>query len=111
MSGGLSWLIAVCLCLVEIALATIIVMQALLGVIMESVFVKTMEQLGAWNGDNSTCNLADECRWVGVQLVLAVVTLPLNFVPVAGTILFCALNGALLAWEYHGNHTSNLQLL
>ena len=38
---------------------------------------------------------------MSVQLLLAVATLTLNFVPVAGTILFCALNGALLAWEYH----------
>ena len=98
---GLAWLIAVGLCLVEIAIATIILLQAVLGIVMEGVFEKTMQQLGVWRGDNSSCNLVDECRWVTVQLVLAVITLPLNFVPVAGTLLFCALNGAMLAWEYH----------
>jgi hypothetical protein len=71
-----------------------------LGFIMEGVFVKTMQQLNAWQGDASPdCSCADECRWVAIQLVLAVVTLPLNFVPVVGTIAFCALNGAMLGWE------------
>lgn len=101
LENWLAWLIAVCICLVEVAVITIVLLQAMLGYLMEGVFVMTMKQLNAWRGDNSSCNCAEECRWVLIQLVLAVGTLPLNFVPVVGTLLFCALNGGMLAWEYH----------
>eukprot|EP01043_Picozoa_sp_COSAG02_P031788 COSAG02_NODE_2091_length_9866_cov_3.931095_4_plen_183_part_00 len=101
LGDGLAWVIAAALCLVEVAIITVVVLQAMLGFIMEGVFVKTMQQLNAWQGDNSSCNCADECRWVTIQLVLAIATLPLNFVPVLGTLAFCALNGAMLGWEYH----------
>ena len=83
------------------AIITVVVLQALLGFIMEGVFVRTMQQLNAWKGDNSSCNCADECRWVGTQIVMAIATLPLNFIPVLGTLAFCAINGALMGWEYH----------
>ena len=101
LGDGLAWVIAFLLCVVEIAVITIVVLQAVMGFIMEGVFVKTMQQLNAWQGDNSSCDCADECRWVAIQLVLAIATFPLNFVPVLGTLAFCALNGAMLAWEYH----------
>lgn len=34
-----------------------------------------------------------------IQIVLLIVTLPFNAIPIAGTFLFCLLNGIFLGWE------------
>lgn len=36
-----------------------------------------------------------------LQIVIGVGTLPLHLLPVIGTLAYCAVNGALVAWEYH----------
>ena len=36
-----------------------------------------------------------------LQVVAMVCLLPLHLFPVLGTLVYCAINGALLAWEYH----------
>ena len=45
-----------------------------------------MEDLGAWRGDHSSCSVTDELCRAGQEILLAIVTLPLNFIPVVGTV-------------------------
>ena len=101
-SSGVAWLCAVLLCLVEALLLTFIFLQAAMGFAMEKVFVETMKLEKEWGeGEDDDCSCREQCWWFGFQLVVALATLPLNFAPVVGTMAFCAINGALVAWEYH----------
>ena len=44
---------------------------------------------------------ADTLWWSMLQVVAMICLLPLHLFPVIGTLVYCAINGALLAWEYH----------
>jgi len=49
-----------------------------------------------------------DCGWYltmkVISLLVFLVSLPLNLIPVVGTIIFCALNGSLMAWRLQLNY-------
>lgn len=94
-------LVAALLCLVEVAIVTVAFLQISLAIIFEKVFIQTMKNQGVWQGDNASFSCSDEIFWAVVQLVFGLCTFWMNFIPVLGTILYAACNGALVAWEYH----------
>lgn len=89
------------LSLAEIAVFAITFMKVGLIVIFQKVFVETMKSKGVWQGENASCQIVDEIWWVVVGGLFAVLLLPLHFIPVIGTVIYCAANGALYAWEFH----------
>ena len=123
----LCYLIAVLLCLAEIVIATFALLQLVVAVTMEKVpppaaqtvvqvarqarqlmvlsaqvFIQTMKNEGQWLGDdNAVCRCGDLVWFTCWSTCVAIVTLPLHLVPFVGTLLFSAINGAMLAWEYH----------
>ena len=121
-----AYFVALMLCLAEIAIGAIAFLQIALGFLMGEVFVKTMKDLGVWQGELASCGqqctgeqqprplssrpprllmvrrvCADALWWAMLQVVAMVCLLPLHLFPVLGTLVYCAINGALLAWEYH----------
>ena len=68
---------------------------------MHNVFVQTMKHKGVWQGENDKFNIADELFWVVVNVVTAVVTLWLHLIPIIGTLLYCACNGAVRPHRPH----------
>lgn len=84
----------------ECLLALLITIGVLFGQFQEKLFAKTMEIEGVPLPAGFTCS--ESCAvdfWMSFfKFSVFVITLPLHFVPVAGTIFFCYLNGLLLTW-------------
>lgn len=89
------------LSLAEIAVIAFTIIKISLAVLFRNVFIETMKAKGVWQGENLECNLMDELWWAVVGTVFAVVLMPLHLIPVLGTVIYCAANGALYAWEFH----------
>lgn len=106
---GLAWLVAVILVVVEIFLVTLIYSVAVVGCFMDKIFEQVLTNRGYGElveneKKHSSCGRAcGACCRVSLWLrvVVLVVTLPLNLIPVVGTIAWVWLNGTILAWEYH----------
>ena len=89
------------LSLAEIAVIAFTIIKISLIFLFRNVFIETMKAKGVWQGENLECNLMDELWWAVVGTVFAVVLMPLHLIPVLGTVIYCAANGALYAWEFH----------
>ncbi|KAG2773409.1 hypothetical protein PC129_g11263 [Phytophthora cactorum] len=105
----LSWLLAIMLVLVEIFLVTLIYNLVIMGCYQDKVFEQVMVARGfkeMVEDEERHAGCARACRsccrvslWL--RLVLLIVTLPLNLIPIIGSIIYAWLNGTILAWEYH----------
>ncbi|KAF4032519.1 Etoposide-induced protein 2.4 (EI24) [Phytophthora infestans] len=105
----LSWLLAVMLVLVEIFLVTLIYNLVIMGCYQDKVFEQVMVARGfkeMVEDEERHAGCVRACRsccrvslWL--RLVLLIVTLPLNLIPIIGSIIYAWLNGTILAWEYH----------
>lgn len=106
---GLAWLVAVIMVIVEIFLITLIYSLAVVGCFMDKIFEQVLTNRGYGElveneKKHSSCGRAcGACCRVSLWLrvVMLVVTLPLNLIPIVGTIAWVWLNGTILAWEYH----------
>ncbi|ETM46169.1 hypothetical protein F441_09184 [Phytophthora nicotianae CJ01A1] len=105
----LSWLLAVMLVLVEIFLVTLIYNLVIMGCYQDKVFEQVMVARGfkeMVEDEDRHAGCVRACRsccrvslWL--RLILLIVTLPLNLIPIIGSIIYAWLNGTILAWEYH----------
>ncbi|GMF34771.1 unnamed protein product [Phytophthora fragariaefolia] len=105
----LAWLLAVMLVLVEIFLVTLIYNLVIMGCYQDKVFEQVMLARGFKDlveDEERHAGCARACRsccrvslWL--RLVLLVLTLPLNLLPIVGSVIYAWLNGTILAWEYH----------
>ncbi|RMX64103.1 hypothetical protein DD238_007872 [Peronospora effusa] len=108
-SEGLSWALAVMLCLVESFVIVMLFSLICLACYQDKVFEFVMRQQGHEQLMNSkrthaSClRLCSSCCRISVlfRLGLLVVTMPLNVVPVVGNAMYAWLNGTIVAWEYH----------
>ncbi|TYZ57175.1 hypothetical protein PybrP1_013137 [[Pythium] brassicae (nom. inval.)] len=106
---GLSWLVAVIMVVVEIFLVTLIYSLAVVGCFMDKVFEQVLHHRGHGALVENEKNHASCCRTCGaccrvslwLRIVVLIVTLPLNLIPIVGTLAWIWLNGTILAWEYH----------
>ncbi|CAI5723049.1 unnamed protein product [Peronospora destructor] len=105
----LSWLLAVMLVLVEIFLVTFIFNLVVMGCYQDKIFEKVMVARGFQElveNEERHAGYVRKCRsccrvslWM--RLGLLTVMLPLNLLPIVGTMFYAWLNGTLVAWEYH----------
>ncbi|KAE8994954.1 hypothetical protein PR003_g25744 [Phytophthora rubi] len=107
----LSWLLSVMLVLVEIFLVTLIYNLVIMGCYQDKIFEQVMVARGfkfkdMLEDEERHASCARACRsccrvslWL--RLVLLIVTLPLNLLPIVGSVIYAWLNGTILAWEYH----------
>ncbi|KAG1690185.1 hypothetical protein DVH05_028392 [Phytophthora capsici] len=105
----LSWLLAILLVLIEIFLVTLIFNLIIMGEYQDKVFEEVMAARGfkeMVENEERHASCARACRsccrvslWL--RLILLILTLPLNLLPIIGSILYAWLNGTILAWEYH----------
>ncbi|RLN77513.1 hypothetical protein BBJ28_00022929 [Nothophytophthora sp. Chile5] len=108
-ASWLSWLLAVMLVLVEIFLVTLIYNLVVLGCYQDKIFEQVMINRGFQElieNEERHAGCARVCRAccrvsVFLRLILLVLTLPLNLIPILGSIVYAWLNGTILAWEYH----------
>lgn len=107
--AGLSWLVAVIMVIVEIFLVTLIYSLVVLGCFTDKVFEQVLHHRGHGALVENEKLHAGCCRACGaccrvslwLRIVVLLVTLPLNLIPVVGTLAWIWLNGTILAWEYH----------
>jgi uncharacterized protein involved in cysteine biosynthesis len=105
----LAWILAVMLVIVEIFLVTIIYRLVIEGCYQDKIFEWVLINEGfreLVENENRHASCLRSCRAecnVGVwcQLLLLIVTLPLNLIPIVGSVLYAWLNGTLMAWGYH----------
>lgn len=102
----LSWLLAVLLVLLEASLLSVIGATVAFDWVAEKVFLVVLhdelpEQLRA-TALSENPNIIKFCSgWTMLRLAVLIVSLPLNFVPVAGTVVYFMINGTLYAWKLH----------
>uniref|UniRef100_K3WXQ8 Uncharacterized protein n=1 Tax=Globisporangium ultimum (strain ATCC 200006 / CBS 805.95 / DAOM BR144) TaxID=431595 RepID=K3WXQ8_GLOUD len=107
--SGLSWLLAVIMVIIEIFLVTLIYSLVVIGCFMDKIFEQVLVNRGFGHlveneSKHSSCMRAcGACCRVSLWLrvVVLVTTLPLNLIPLIGTLTWIWLNGTILAWEYH----------
>lgn len=105
----LAWILAVMLVIVEIFLVTIIYRLVIEGCYQDKIFEWVLINEGyrelVENEDrHATClrSCRADCNVsVWCQVLLLIATLPLNLIPVVGSVLYAWLNGTLMAWGYH----------
>ncbi len=109
MTPWLAWVVAVLLVIVEIFAVTLIYSAIVLPCYMDRVFEQVLKDNG-YEGlvendkQHSKCNrVCTACCKVSVCLRfgLMLLTLPLNLIPIIGTMVYIWLNGTIVAWEYH----------
>ncbi|KAL7684823.1 hypothetical protein Plhal304r1_c034g0107801 [Plasmopara halstedii] len=108
-TSWLSWMLAVLLVLVEVFFLTLIYNLVVMGSYQDKIFDTVMVARGFQaivDDDVNHASCTRSCRsccrvslWL--RLVLLIVTLPLNLLPIVGSIMYAWLNGTILAWEYH----------
>lgn len=107
--AGLAWVLAIIMVVVEIFLVTLIYSLAVVGCFMDKVFEQVLHDRGHGELVENEKNHASCCRTCGaccrvslwLRIVVLIITLPLNLIPVVGTLAWVWLNGTILAWEYH----------
>jgi hypothetical protein len=100
--------VAILLVLVEISLITIIYSQTCTPCFRDTIFKKVLRNRGHGdllantNGQFQSCR---RCKKIGCFrasiISLRIATLPLNLIPILGTIIYIWTNGALSSWELH----------
>ena len=102
---GWAWVVAILLVLVEVSLVTIIYSQTCTPCFMNVMFEKVLKNRGHGEllentkGHSSCGRCCNAC--CKVSILLRIATLPLNLIPILGTILYVYLNGTLSSWELH----------
>ena len=94
-----AWFIAIIACLVEALIILIVILKKVASVAQTKVFVKTMEMENCWNQNWSKPNLAELSSPFGFDLLVKICSLPLNLIPVAGTILYGMINMNMAALD------------
>jgi uncharacterized protein involved in cysteine biosynthesis len=106
MPEWLAWIIAVILVLLESFLALIIFAQGLFGQFQDKIAEKTLEILNVRLPEEppfcDTCTL--NALHFAFTILLFLVTLPLNVIPIIGSIAFAYINGMMYGWELHQNY-------
>ncbi len=100
-----AWIVAILLVLVEISLITIIYALTCTPCFMDAIFEKVLKNRGHGDLLENTAGHASCCRCCNaccrVSVILRIATLPLNLIPILGTILYVWINGTLSSWELH----------
>ncbi|KAI8054572.1 etoposide-induced protein 2.4-domain-containing protein [Syncephalis plumigaleata] len=104
--SGLAWVVAVIIALLMSALILLIAVLIIIPALAESMVDYVWHDKGlplsdrpdaCCRGCATDCGVC--CTHSVVSIILLIVTFPLNAIPVAGTIIFCYVNGWMYAWE------------
>ncbi|GMH99486.1 hypothetical protein TrVE_jg3872 [Triparma verrucosa] len=100
--GGevLGWLLGTIAVFVEAFIIAMIFMKLLVSTAQEKLFVKVMKLEGCWNDSwEEPTMLSNLICCCNTTLLLQMVSLPLNLLPVIGTMMYVALNAPLASWD------------
>lgn len=103
----LAWILAVFVVLVEIFAVTLVYGFVLLEVTKDKIFAYVLEDKGYGSViENRPVSIlssaASYCQVdVLLRFLLFVVSLPLNLIPIIGSLLFAWIHSTLIAWDYH----------
>ncbi|OQR94022.1 hypothetical protein THRCLA_08271 [Thraustotheca clavata] len=109
LAPGWAWVLSIFLVIIEIFLVTFIYSQTCTPCFMDSIFEKVLKMRGyeelvenseAYSGCGRSCRACCKVSCIS-QVFIMIVTFPLNFIPIVGTIAYVYLNGRVKAWEYH----------
>ena len=96
----LGWLLGTIAVFVEAFILAMIFMKLLVSTAQEKLFVKVMKLEGCWNDSwEEPTMLSNLICCCNTTLLLQMVSLPLNLLPVIGTMMYVALNAPLASWD------------
>ncbi|RKP10401.1 etoposide-induced protein 2.4-domain-containing protein [Thamnocephalis sphaerospora] len=104
--SGLAWVVAVIIALLMSALIVLISVLIIIPALAETMVDYVWRDKGlpindrpdaCCRGCATDCGLC--CTSTIVSILLLIITFPLNAIPIAGTVLFCYVNGWMFAWE------------
>jgi uncharacterized protein involved in cysteine biosynthesis len=104
----LSIITAIVFYLIEISIATILCCLILMPLVMDELFDEVLKVRGLKEyvvdrpkPPGATWRITiGSILYALVQLFFMIVTIPLNLIPVFGTVLYCYINGFIFAWGY-----------
>ncbi|CAK4159401.1 unnamed protein product [Aphanomyces euteiches] len=104
-----AWILALILVVVEIFLTTLIYALVCTPCFVPKIFDRVLEMRGHRAvlddaPDRANCgHSCGACCRVSVlsRIVIVIVSLPLHFIPVVGTIAYIWMNGSIVGWEAH----------
>ena len=105
----LAYIVAVLLCLIEIAFGTLLFHDILNPCFVERLVVAAIKDRQCDyllpSPDQQPCHcpiISEICRWITpVKLLVFIITFPINFIPILGTCLFFLINAPFEAWDLH----------
>jgi hypothetical protein len=104
--------LALLVALVELLVVVMIFSAIILLPITDKLFDEVLvlrghEQLVLESNNNSCCGC---CSAVSIiKMILSIVTLPINLIPVVGTVLWVFINGRFYAWDAHSHYHYELK--
>ncbi|KAI9599133.1 etoposide-induced protein 2.4-domain-containing protein [Syncephalis fuscata] len=104
--SGLAWTVSVVVALLMSALILLIAVLIIIPALAESMVDYVWHDKGlplsdrpdaCCRGCAADCGLC--CTQSIISIILLIITFPLNAIPIAGTMVFCYVNGWMYAWE------------
>jgi len=95
-----SWILALLAVLFESLLVSALTLALVYSKAKKTIFVETMQQEGKWRQEMKVPSIFNDLNCCKVSFFIGLVTLPLNLIPVVGTVVYAFINGPYLGWDY-----------
>mmetsp|Transcript_6228 Transcript_6228/g.9021 ORF Transcript_6228/g.9021 Transcript_6228/m.9021 type:complete len:241 (+) Transcript_6228:165-887(+) len=110
--GGMpwSWVLAFVAVLIEATVAAVIALKCVTSRCQKTLFVEIMKEEGRWTDEMIEPSMMKDlnpCKW-GTFVVI--ITAPLNFIPVVGTVVFAIINSPWKSQDYMEMYMDALQM-
>lgn len=105
-----AWLIAFFAVLLEAAICATLLMAVSQSRAQTNAFVETMRLEGRWKEDMVKQPIIKDLNLVKKAFVVRIITLPLQIIPLAGGILYSAINMTFTGWDYMDRYFDAIRL-
>jgi len=110
-SGFLSYTLSVIACFIETTVIVSIILLQKIEHAKHSIWVKVMQENECWDAKwDAPTEKSGLGSCLSFGAILKFVALPVNLLPVVGTIVYAAINATLLSWDYNAYYYEVLQL-
>jgi len=105
-----SWIFAFTAVLFEALVLSLLLLKVLHSKTKKYIFVETMKTENKWSPEMSEPSMLSDINCCKIYTFVAVVTFPLNIIPVAGTVLYSFINAPYTAWDYMDMYFDTIQM-
>eukprot|EP01101_Sappina_pedata_P009298 TRINITY_DN5380_c0_g1_i1.p1 TRINITY_DN5380_c0_g1~~TRINITY_DN5380_c0_g1_i1.p1 ORF type:complete len:250 (+),score=106.47 TRINITY_DN5380_c0_g1_i1:117-866(+) len=106
MAAWIAWTLAVILVLLEVMISITVFALILFNLFRTKLFIEVLQLNGLDIEDRSSMarSVWNASIMSIIELLVLIISLPLNLIPIIGTVLYYCLNGFMLSWNIHSNY-------